>query len=225
MSLSCKKLKDFSILFFPSTAFSPTFSLAALFVSWSIQLMSFRPSSNADCTSATMSSTWWTKETRKSHISANSNSRSNFLNFILKSFIKYHLGLAVFSERGFDKQSSQSKAQGAVGVTDTQLPAGSAALQKNNNICTLSTHPCYSTSGCVSGSSVSIHPQKHVIKHLTKHTFCSTCCRTDEDVYAEETCSSVCFYFWPIVLTEHYTLDNEMKIDGRLSIPLLCFFI
>lgn len=67
MSLYGKKLKDFSIFFFPSTAFSPTFSLAALFVSWSIQLMSFRPSSNADCTSATMSSTWWTKETQESH--------------------------------------------------------------------------------------------------------------------------------------------------------------
>ena len=42
-------------------------------------------------------------------------------------------GLAVLCKGGFDKHGSQSKAQGAVCVTDAQLPAWSAALQQQIN--------------------------------------------------------------------------------------------
>lgn len=42
-------------------------------------------------------------------------------------------GLTVLSEGGFDKHGSQSKAQGAVRVADTQLPAWRATLQHQVN--------------------------------------------------------------------------------------------
>lgn len=41
-----------------------------------------------------------------------------------------HNGFAVLGKGVFDKHGPESKAQGAVGVTDTQLPAWSTALQQ-----------------------------------------------------------------------------------------------
>lgn len=118
----------------PGGCFIPTFSFAAFFVSVSIQLTYFNPSSNACLISVTIFSAWSTGRQRDVNWS--------LADAILKEepWNTYN-GFAVLSKGGFDKHRAKSKAQGTVCVADAQLPAWSAALQKTQDALKKTMHP------------------------------------------------------------------------------------